>query len=126
GAGETTADQVRAMLGLADRGRVLDLFDLVMKGEAAAALAELSGQYADGADPMAVLRDLAEITHWISIIKISPEAAEDPTTPPADNRLIASCIPGARYAEIAGGYHFPNVEFDGEFNGIMLDWLKER
>ncbi len=50
--------------------------------------------------------------------------SEDPTTPPADNRLIASCIPGARYAEIAGGYHFPNVEFDGEFNRIMLDWLE--
>ena len=82
GAGETTADQVRAMLGLADRGRVLDLFDLIMKGEAAQALTELSGQYADGADPMAVLRDLAEITHWISVIKITPEAAEDPTTPP--------------------------------------------
>uniref|UniRef100_UPI000C6E3339 DNA polymerase III subunit gamma/tau n=1 Tax=Cereibacter azotoformans TaxID=43057 RepID=UPI000C6E3339 len=82
GAGETTADEVRAMLGLADRGRVLDLFDLVMKGDAAGALAELSGQYADGADPMAVLRDLAEITHWISIIKISPDAADDPTTPP--------------------------------------------
>ena len=81
GAGETTAEQVRAMLGLADRGRVLDLFDLIMKGEAAGALAELSGQYADGADPMAVLRDLAEITHWISVIKITPEAAEDPTTP---------------------------------------------
>ncbi len=81
GAGETTADQVRAMLGLADRGRVLDLFDLIMKGEAAGALAELSGQYADGADPMAVLRDLAEITHWVSVIKITPEAAEDPTTP---------------------------------------------
>ncbi|MDZ4093492.1 MAG: DNA polymerase III subunit gamma/tau [Paracoccaceae bacterium] len=82
GAGETSADQVRAMLGLADRGRVLDLFDLVMKGEAAAALAELSSQYSDGADPIAVLRDLAEITHWISVIKITPEAAEDPTTPP--------------------------------------------
>jgi DNA polymerase-3 subunit gamma/tau len=81
GAGETTADQVRAMLGLADRGRVLDLFDLIMKGEAAAALSELSGQYADGADPMAVLRDLAEITHWVSVIKITPEAADDPTTP---------------------------------------------
>jgi DNA polymerase III subunit gamma/tau len=81
GAGETTADQVRAMLGLADRGRVLDLFDLIMKGDAAGALAELSGQYADGADPMAVLRDLAEITHWISVIKITPAAAEDPTTP---------------------------------------------
>lgn len=82
GAGETSADQVRAMLGLADRGRVLDLFDLIVKGEAAAALAELSGQYADGADPMAVLRDLAEITHWLSVIKITPEAADDPTTPP--------------------------------------------
>ena len=82
GAGETTAEQVRAMLGLADRGRVLDLFDLIMKGDAAQALTELSGQYADGADPMAVLRDLAEITHWVSVIKITPEAAEDPTTPP--------------------------------------------
>ncbi len=82
GAGETTADQIRAMLGLADRGRVLDLFDLIMQGDAAGALSELSAQYADGADPMAVLRDLAEITHWISVIKITPETAEDPTTPP--------------------------------------------
>jgi DNA polymerase-3 subunit gamma/tau len=82
GAGETTGDQVRAMLGLADRGRVLDLFDQIMRGDAAMALAELSAQYADGADPMAVLRDLAEITHWISVIKINPASAEDPTTPP--------------------------------------------
>ena len=82
GAGETTVDQVRAMLGLADRGRVLDLFDMVMRGDAAAALSELAAQYADGADPMAVLRDLAEVSHWISVIKITPEAAEDPTVPP--------------------------------------------
>jgi DNA polymerase III subunit gamma/tau len=82
GAGETSAAQVRAMLGLADRGRVLDLFDLVMTGDAAGALSELAAQYADGADPMAVLRDLAEITHWISVIKITPSAADDPTTPP--------------------------------------------
>ncbi|MFZ1481743.1 MAG: DNA polymerase III subunit gamma/tau, partial [Paracoccaceae bacterium] len=93
GAGETTADQVRAMLGLADRGRVLDLFDMILRGDAAAALAELSGQYADGADPMAVLRDLAEVTHWISVIKITPEAADDPTVPP-DER--------ARGLEMAG------------------------
>ncbi len=84
GAGETGADQVRAMLGLADRGRVLDLFDLILRGEAAAALSELAGQYSDGADPMAVLRDLAEIAHWISVIKITPEAADDPTTPPEE------------------------------------------
>ncbi|MEQ3708065.1 MAG: DNA polymerase III subunit gamma/tau [Tateyamaria sp.] len=82
GAGETTADQVRAMLGLADRGRVLDLFDMVLKGDANGALTELGAQYADGADPMAVLRDLAEITHWVSVVKITPEAAEDPTISP--------------------------------------------
>ena len=84
GAGETSADQVRAMLGLADRGRVLDLFEMIMRGAAPEALAELAAQYADGADPMAVLRDLAEITHWISVIKITPAAAEDPTTPPEE------------------------------------------
>ncbi|WP_399203363.1 DNA polymerase III subunit gamma/tau [Tateyamaria pelophila] len=82
GAGETSADQVRAMLGLADRGRVLDLFDMILKGDAAGALTELGGQYADGADPMAVLRDLAEITHWVSVVKITPEAADDPTISP--------------------------------------------
>ena len=84
GAGETTADQVRAMLGLADRGRVLDLFEMVMRGDAAAALEELSAQYAEGADPLAVLRDLAEITHWISVVKITPDAAEDPTISPTE------------------------------------------
>ena len=55
------------MLGLADRARVLDLFDHIMRGDAASALSELAAQYADGADPMAVLRDLAEITHWLSV-----------------------------------------------------------
>jgi len=82
GADEVSADDVRAMLGLADRGRVLDLFDAVMSGDAAGALAELSAQYAEGADPMAVLRDLAEITHWISVIQVTPAAADDPTVGP--------------------------------------------
>ena len=82
GAGQTTADQVRAMLGLADRGRVLDLFDLILRGDAEGALGELSAQYAAGADPMAVLRDLAEVSHWVSVIKITPVAAEDPTVSP--------------------------------------------
>ncbi|AZV79619.1 DNA polymerase III subunit gamma/tau [Parasedimentitalea marina] len=89
GAGETSADQVRAMLGLADRGRVLDLIDMILRGDAAAALTELSAQYAEGADPLAVLRDLAEITHWVSVVKITPDAAEDPTISP-DERARGS------------------------------------
>ena len=79
GAGETGPDQVRAMLGLADRGRVIDLFETIMKGDAAAALTEMGRQYADGADPMAVLKDLAELTHWISVVQINAENANDPT-----------------------------------------------
>jgi DNA polymerase-3 subunit gamma/tau len=94
GAGETTADQVRAMLGLADRGRVMDLFDLILKGDAAGALTELGAQYSAGADPMAILRDLAEITHWVSVIKITPEAADDPTVAP-DERTRGQAMAAA-------------------------------
>ncbi|MBT8155354.1 DNA polymerase III subunit gamma/tau [Epibacterium ulvae] len=96
GAGETTAEQVRAMLGLADRGRVLDLIDMILRGDATAALTELSSQYAEGADPLAVLRDLAEITHWVSVVKITPDAAEDPTISPderARGQAMAEALP---------------------------------
>ncbi len=91
-----TAEDVRAMLGLADRGRVLDLFDMVMRGNASAALEELASQYADGADPLAVLRDLAEVTHWISIAKITPDAADDPAISPDERdrgRQMAEALP---------------------------------
>ena len=96
GAGETTAEQVRAMLGLADRGRVLDLMEMILRGDAAGALTELGAQYADGADPLAVLRDLAEITHWVSVVKITPDAAEDPTVSPderARGQAMAEALP---------------------------------
>ena len=82
GGGPTGAAEVRAMLGLADRGRTLDLFEAVMRGDAGAALDELAAQYAAGADPLAVLRDLAEIAHWVSMTKIAPAAADDPTLGP--------------------------------------------
>ncbi|WP_281973092.1 DNA polymerase III subunit gamma/tau [Ruegeria faecimaris] len=96
GAGETSADQVRAMLGLADRGRVLDLMEMILRGDAASALTELGGQYAEGADPLSVLRDLAEITHWVSVVKITPDAAEDPTVSPderARGQQMAEALP---------------------------------
>ena len=82
---ETKADQVRDMLGLTDRGRTLDLFDLIMKGDAQGALDELDQQYSDGADPLAILRDLTEITHWVAIMKITPDAVKDPSVS-EDNR----------------------------------------
>src|SRR4029079_5989380 len=56
-AGLVRADAVRQMLGLADRVRIVDLFEHLMKGDAAAALQELRAQYDIGADPAVVLAD---------------------------------------------------------------------
>jgi len=62
GANVTAAD-VRDMLGLADRGRVLDLFEAISKGDAKTAISEARSQYDSGADPTLILRDLLDIGH---------------------------------------------------------------
>ena len=80
-AGRVDADAVRGMLGLADRTRVIDLFEALMRGDAAAALGELRDQYDSGADPAVVLADLAEFTHFVTRIKIVPGVAADASIP---------------------------------------------
>jgi DNA polymerase-3 subunit gamma/tau len=76
-AGPVAAEDVRRMLGLADRTRVIELFDALMRGDAAAALAELRDQYDAGADPAVALADLADFTHFVTRIKIVPALAGD-------------------------------------------------
>ena len=76
-AGPVRAEDVRAMLGLADRVRIVDLFEALMKGDIAAALAELRAQYEIGADPAVVLSDLAEFTHFVTRVKVVPTVADD-------------------------------------------------
>jgi len=68
------AESVRDMLGLADRGRILDLFEKAMRGDIAAALADLSDIYNAGADPLVVMQDLLEITHFLTRLKVAPDA----------------------------------------------------
>ena len=75
--GEVTEAQVRDMLGLADRARVIDLFACAMTGDAAGALAILRDQYDYGADPAVVLGDLLEFTHWLTRLKVAASAADD-------------------------------------------------
>lgn len=77
GGGNVTAEFVRAMIGLADRAAVVDLYEQVMKGEIKEALESFSKQYAAGADPVIVLQDLLELTHWLTRVKIAPELADD-------------------------------------------------
>jgi DNA polymerase-3 subunit gamma/tau len=78
GDGTVGEGEVRDMLGLADRGRVFDLLDAVMKGEVAAALRLLGDQYVAGADPVVVLGDMLDLTHWLTRLKVTPGAADDP------------------------------------------------
>jgi DNA polymerase-3 subunit gamma/tau len=69
-----TGESVRLMLGLADRGRVLDLFEKLMAGEIAHALALLKALYDAGADPLVVMQDLLETTHFLTRVKVAPGA----------------------------------------------------
>ena len=77
GDGKVTSVQVRDMLGLADRTRILDLLGLLMEGDIKASLALLRGQYDSGADPVVIIQDLLELTHWLTSLKVTPEAANN-------------------------------------------------
>jgi DNA polymerase III subunit gamma/tau len=76
-AGPVRAEDVRQMLGLADRARIIDLFGALMGAELPRALTELRDQYDKGADPATALGDLAEFTHFVTRVKAAPALAED-------------------------------------------------
>jgi DNA polymerase-3 subunit gamma/tau len=76
-AGKVQADAVRQMLGLADRTRVIDLFDSLARGDIASAFREFRDQYDTGADPIVVLSDLAEFVNFVTRVKIVPATADN-------------------------------------------------
>lgn len=76
-AGTVRADAVRQMLGLADRTRVIDLFESLARGDIAAAFNEFRAQYDVGADPVVVLSDLAEFVNFVTRVKAVPGTADN-------------------------------------------------
>ena len=76
-AGQVRADAVRQMLGLADRTRVIDLFESLARGDIASAFMEFRDQYDTGADPIVVLSDLAEFVNFVTRIKAVPATADN-------------------------------------------------
>ena len=72
-----TETEVHGMLGLTDRTRIFDLFDHLMKGEAAPALELLDELYRAGADPAVVIQDLLELTHLLTRAKLVPESLSE-------------------------------------------------
>ncbi len=112
---------VRDMLGIADRGLVFDLFETVMRGDAAGALDRMDSLYQGGADPLMVLQDLLDLAHFVTRLKLAPEAgAGDPLEEGERERArpLAAAAgdagAGARLADAAEG---PGRDADGAAAG---------
>jgi len=90
GAGTIAEAAVADMLGLADRMRIYDLFEAALAGQVGEALAVLRDLYDAGADPIAALQDLLEVTHGLSRLKMVPEAAEDVTIAESERTRAAA------------------------------------
>jgi DNA polymerase III subunit gamma/tau len=76
GQGAVDEDAVRDMLGLADGGRLYDLFEAAMGGKATDALDVFAEMHDSGADPAQILEDLLQLTHWLTRLKLSPAAGK--------------------------------------------------
>ncbi len=82
GEGTVGANSVATMLGLADRGRSIDLFKSLMAGDIAKALDLMRTAYDGGADPLTIIADLADFTHLVTRIKVVPATIDDPSLTP--------------------------------------------
>ena len=89
-AGEVTEEQVRGMLGLADRTVTVDLFECIMKGDNASTFITLDSLYKSGAAPLMVVQDLLELTHLLTKMKVSPDLAKDMSLPEAERQRGAA------------------------------------
>ncbi len=77
--GALSVAQLRDMLGQADGGQIYDLFEQLMGGDIASALANFKFMHDAGADPIGVIQTLMELVHWLTRIKAAG-AAVDMTT----------------------------------------------
>ncbi|WP_336294498.1 DNA polymerase III subunit gamma/tau [Bartonella sp. CB169] len=75
--GNVNTVTVRTMLGLADKVRIIDLFEFIMQGNVVNALHELRSQYDAGANPLTILTELADFNHLVTRLRFTPEVAED-------------------------------------------------
>jgi DNA polymerase-3 subunit gamma/tau len=93
GAGHVSPETVRDMLGLADRAKIIDLFEALMRADVPGAFANLRDQYESGADPATVLQELASFTHLVTRLKLVPGTDQDAALTEAERKR------GAAFAE---------------------------
>ncbi len=89
GGSEVEAGAVRGLLGLADRTRIFDLMETVLKGDAGAALTELAALNRDGAEPGQIIADLADAVHAVTLVKAAGTASADPAASEAERARAA-------------------------------------
>ena len=136
GDGGIEAEAVRGMLGIADRARILDLLETIMRGRAPQALEDLARQFNGGVEPEAILGGLAEAVHWVSVLKVSPEAGEDPEVSPNDRRKGLELAAGLPMGSLARAWKMtlsaidelssaPNPRIAAEMAVIRLCYVAE-
>jgi DNA polymerase-3 subunit gamma/tau len=89
GQGKVETESVRELLGLADRSRIFDLLETVLKGDAGDALAALDQLNRDGAEPGQVITDLADAVHEVTVVKAAGEGSADPAASEAERARAA-------------------------------------
>ncbi len=75
------ADDVRQMMGLSDKSALLNLYEALMQGEIEKALQLTQSQCRIGADSVALVQDMLDLTHWLTRVKITPSVADDVSMP---------------------------------------------
>ncbi|MBL0916148.1 MAG: DNA polymerase III subunit gamma/tau, partial [Sphingopyxis sp.] len=86
GGGKIGADQVRTMLGLSDRTAITQLMAAILEGDSGGAIDLARAQYALGIEPVAMVRGLMDLTHAITLAKVSRH--DDPALATSDRERI--------------------------------------
>ncbi len=86
GGGKVSADQVRVMLGLSDRSSIAQLMAAILNGDSGAAIDLARAQYALGIEPVAMVRGLMDLTHAVTLAKVSRH--DDPALAEVDRERI--------------------------------------
>ena len=74
--GKVSADQVRDMLGLADKSVQRRLFAALLAGDGAGLLGLVAAQFSLGVEPLALLRGVMDLTHRVTVAQIGGTLAD--------------------------------------------------
>ncbi len=88
GNGVVAADDVKDMLGLADRGQSIGLCRQLLRGQVADALGSFGTMLQAGCDPLQVLQDMADLVHLLTRGQVIPEFARDESLAEYDRALL--------------------------------------